>query len=239
VYLPSGRPVDAFGRAGSDVVVSPTLGLAAGSSVALRFADGSVAQLAVAAVSDDVFPDSVRLPRDLLRAHDPVALTEVVYLSGGFTSSPGAESITARQYVERKLAEEGDLVDLFLIVLLSIAVGYTALAVANTLLMAGNARRPEFLTLHRAGATAGQAARAVVAEALLAVLVGTLLGLAVAVPALFEARAGLQDEIGAHVTLVMPWGTLIAVVSACAVLAAGAAAWPFRPGRAFGARPAN
>jgi putative ABC transport system permease protein len=98
--------------------------------------------------------------------------------------------------------------------------------VANTLLMATNARRSEFLTLHRAGATVGQTVRVVVSEALLSVLVGSLLGLAVAVPALYEARAGLQDEIGAAVTLVMPWGTLAAVVGVCGLLAAVAAALP-------------
>jgi hypothetical protein len=36
----------------------------------------------------------------------------------------------------------------------------------------------------------------VVSEALLSVLVGAPLGRAAAVPALFAARAGLQDEIG-------------------------------------------
>jgi putative ABC transport system permease protein len=71
----------------------------------------------------------------------------------------------------------------------------------------------------------------VVTEALLSVLAGSLLGLAVAVPALFEGRAGLQEEIGAPVTLVMPWATLAAVVSVCAGLAALAAALPFLRGR--------
>jgi putative ABC transport system permease protein len=49
----------------------------------------------------------------------------------------------------------------------------------------------------------------------------------VAVPALFEARAGLEDEIGADVTLVMPWGTLAAVVGVCALLAVAASTLPF------------
>ncbi|GAA2367510.1 ABC transporter permease [Dactylosporangium salmoneum] len=216
VYLASGEPVDAIGTDVPGLVAPPSLGRTAGQSVPLRFADGSVLPVTVAAVSEG----PVKLPRDLLRAHDPAALTDVVYLSGDFVPAPGAERMTARAYVERKAAEEGDLIDLFLAVLLGISVGYTALAVANTLLMATHARRPEFLTLHRAGATRAQAARVVVSEALLSVLVGALLGLAVAVPALFEARAGLQDEIGAPVTLVMPWFTLAAIVSVCGILAA-------------------
>ncbi|WP_432835116.1 FtsX-like permease family protein [Dactylosporangium sp. CA-092794] len=235
VYLDSGRPLDAAGAAVEGLVASPTLGWAPGRAVSLRFVDGSVRSLTVAEVSDRAFPDSVVLPRDLIRAHDPAALTPVVYLAGDFVPAPGAERLTARQYVDRKAGEEADLVDLFLAVLLGIAVGYTALSVANTLLMATHARRAEFLVWHQAGATTGQSVRVVVAEALLAVLVGALLGLAVAVPALLEARAGFQEEIGRPVSLVMPWGTAAAVVSACAALAAAAAAWPFlrrRPGSA-------
>ncbi|HTJ38075.1 MAG TPA: ABC transporter permease [Dactylosporangium sp.] len=228
VYLDSGRPLDAVGSAVDGLVAAPGLGWTAGQAISLRFVDGSVHSVTVASVSAKVPEDSVQLPRDLVRAHDPAALTDVVYLAGDFVPAAGAERMTARAYVERTAAEEGDLIDLFLAVLLGISVGYTALAVANTLLMATYARRPEFATLHRAGATATQAARVVVSEALLCVLVGTLLGLAVAVPALFESRAGLQDEIGAPVTLVMPWTTLAAVVSVCAVLATLAALIPFR-----------
>ena len=144
----------------------------------------------------------------------------MVQLSGPFVASPGAVSMTARSYVEREAAAENDLVDLFLAVLLGISVGYTALAVANTVLMATYARRQELVTLHRTGATPGQTVRVVVVESLLAVVLGVALGLAVAVPALFEARAGLQDEIGAPVTLVMPWATLAFVAGGCALLAA-------------------
>jgi putative ABC transport system permease protein len=223
VYLESGRPVDAVGSAAGGLVASPTLGWSPGQAVPLRFVDGSVHSVTVASVSSKVPEDSVRLPRDLVRAHDPAALTDVVYLAGDFVPAAGAEWMTARAYVQRTAAEEGDLIDLFLAVLLGISVGYTGLAVANTLLMATFARRGEFATLHRAGASAGQIVRVTVSEALLSVLVGALLGLAVAVPALFEARAGLQDEIGAPVTLVMPWATLAAVVSVCGVLAALAA----------------
>ncbi|WP_433056489.1 FtsX-like permease family protein [Dactylosporangium sp. CS-033363] len=230
VYLASGRPLDATGTKVDGLIASPSLGWTAGDSVPLRFADGVVLPVTVAAVSSELAEDSVQLPRGLVRAHDPAALTDVVYLAGDFVPSPGAQRMTSRSYVEREAAEEGDLIQLFLTVLLGISVGYTALAVANTLLMATNARRPEFVTLSRAGATTGQTARVVVSEALLAVLVGSLLGLAVAVPALFEARAGLQDEIGAAVKLVMPWGTLAAVVGACAVLAAVASALPLRRG---------
>ncbi|MFC5003421.1 FtsX-like permease family protein [Dactylosporangium cerinum] len=221
VYLPSGEPLPAVG--GAAFAVPPELGFQVGSTVPLRFADGVVVSLVVSSVSSA----SVELPRDLVRLHDPNALTPVVQLSGPFVTSPGAVSMTARAYVEREADEENDLVDLFLAVLLGISVGYTALAVANTVLMATYGRRQEFLTLHRTGATPGQTVRVVVVESLLAVVLGIALGLAVAVPALFEARAGLQDEIGAPVTLVMPWLWLGFVAGGCALLAAFASFVPF------------
>ncbi|MET7395061.1 FtsX-like permease family protein [Dactylosporangium sp. NPDC005572] len=247
VYLASGEPIRATGSAEVDgLVVAPSLGWRVGESVALRFVDGTVQPVTVAQVSDEVFIDTVVLPRALVRTHDPTALTEVVYLAGPFTPVAGAEELTARAYVERQAAEEGDLINLFLAVLLGISVGYTGLAVANTLLMATYGRRQEFVTLHRTGATTGQTLRVVVVEAMVAVAAGTLLGLAVAVPALFEARAGLAEEIGADVTLVMPWGTLAAVVGVCGGLAVTASALPFlrrgglpllrRGGSAAGAR---
>jgi putative ABC transport system permease protein len=91
----------------------------------------------------------VTLPRELVRRHDPNALTPVVHLSAPFVASPGAAGMTARAYVEREAASENDLVDLFLAVLLGISVGYTSLAVANTVLMATYGRRQELVTLHR------------------------------------------------------------------------------------------
>jgi putative ABC transport system permease protein len=169
----------------------------------------------------------VTLPRDLVRRHDPTALTPVVHLSAPFVPSPGASAMTTRAYVEHEAASENDLVNLFLAVLLGICVGYTGLAVANTVLMATYGRRQELVTLHRTGATPGQAVRLVVVESLLAVVLGVALGLAVAVPALFEARAGLQDEIGAPVTLVMPWLWLVFVAGGCALLATFASFVPF------------
>ncbi|MET7425297.1 ABC transporter permease [Dactylosporangium sp. NPDC005555] len=222
-YLPSGSVVDISGVPDFPGFSVPSgLGLRVGAVVPVRFVDGVVVDLTVTDISDTVL-----LPRDLVRRHDPTALTQVVHLSGSFVPSPGATSMTAREYVSREAASENDLVDLFLAVLLGISVGYTALAVANTVLMATRARREELVTLHRTGATVAQTARFVVVESLLAVAIGVLLGLAVAVPALYEARAGLQDEIGAPVTLVMPWLWLAGVAGVCALLAAFAALLPF------------
>ena len=69
VYLPSGEPLDAVG--GSSFSAPPVLGFRVGDVVPLRFADGAVVSLTVSSVSSA----SVELPRDLVRLHDPTALT--------------------------------------------------------------------------------------------------------------------------------------------------------------------
>jgi putative ABC transport system permease protein len=196
----------------------------------VRFADGSTATLPVTAVRDDA-PAEILLPRELIRRHDPGALTAAVLLDGPAAPAVGLRVLTARAYAQLAIDEEGEIVDLFLAVLLGLGVGYTGLAVANTLLMATAARREEFRALRLAGGGTSHVLRVTSGEALLAVVTGTLLGGAVAVLCLLAARRSIEDEIGQTVALVLPWGqsTLVAVV--CALVAVLAAGVPVLRGR--------
>ncbi|MFJ9029331.1 ABC transporter permease [Streptomyces sp. NPDC102274] len=112
----------------------------------------------------------------------------------------------------------------FLLVL-GIALLYTGISLANTLVMAGSDRVRELAALRLAGATAPQVLRLVAAEALLVVAVGAVLGTLVAGVGL----AGLWGALGilhAGSTLVLPWGALGAAAGACAVLATVSAVVP-------------
>ncbi|MFJ9213136.1 ABC transporter permease [Streptomyces sp. NPDC102264] len=112
----------------------------------------------------------------------------------------------------------------FLLVL-GIALLYTGISLANTLVMAGSDRVRELAALRLAGATAPQVLRLVAAEALLVVAVGAVLGTLVAVVGL----AGLWGALGvlhAGSPLVLPWGALGAAAGACAVLATVSAVVP-------------
>ena len=171
-------------------------------------------------------PAAVVLPLRLVRAHDPVALADAVLLDGPAVPATGARAVSARDHVQAGIDEEGRLVDLFLLVLIGLGVGYTALAVANTLLMATAARRPEFRALRLTGAATGQLLRLTTAEALLAVALGTVLGLVVAGVSLLGMRVAIEQEIGVDVPLVVPWGPAGAVTAVCAVVAVLAAAAP-------------
>jgi putative ABC transport system permease protein len=134
--------------------------------------------------------------------------------------------MSARDYVQIDIDAENRLIDVFLAVLLVLGVGYTGLAVGNTLLMATAARRPEFRALRLAGAGTGDVLRVSSAEALLAVSVGTLLGAAVAAGCLAGISAAAEAELGMPVPIVVPWGAASAVVTVCAAVALAATALP-------------
>lgn len=220
---------DAAGVDGAPVTLTPAaakeLGVSAGSAISLRLADGTVTSMAVRKV-DAHAAAPVVLPRELVRRHDPDALTSVVMLDGVPEAVAGARALSARDYAREQVAEEGDLVDLFMWVLIGLTAGYTSIAVSNTLLMATAARRPEFRALRMAGAGLGQVLRVTTAEALLAALVGALLGGAVGGFSLTGVRAAVEQELGRDVALNIPWGAAIGVTALCALLAVAATAVP-------------
>jgi putative ABC transport system permease protein len=208
-----------------DPLAAKALGAAVGAKFPVRWADGTTSTLPVAAIDTDA-PAPVVLPRDQVRAHDPAALTSAVLLDGPAAPAVGARAMTAREYVQLDIDAENRIVDIFLAVLIGLSVGYTGLAVANTLLMATAARRPEFRALRLAGAATGQVLRVCSAEALLAVAVGTILGAAVAGVSLTGVQRAVENELGIPVPLVIPWGAATTVALACAVVALAATAVP-------------
>ncbi|MFB9465751.1 ABC transporter permease [Streptomyces cinereospinus] len=112
----------------------------------------------------------------------------------------------------------------FLLVL-GIALLYTGISLANTMVMATSDRVRELAALRLAGATRWQVLRLVGAEALVVVMVGGLLGALVAGLNL----AGLWGALGllsVRTSIEIPWATLAAVLGACAVVAVLSAAAP-------------
>ncbi|MET0496549.1 MAG: FtsX-like permease family protein, partial [Actinoplanes sp.] len=129
-------------------------------------------------------------------------------------------------YVQLDIDAEGRIIDIFLLVLIGLAVGYTGLAVANTLLMATAGRRGEFGALRLAGGGTGHVLRVTSAEALLAVVAGTLLGAAVAGFSLFGMQRAVGEELKQAVEIVIPWGSSITAALVCALIAVVAAGAP-------------
>ncbi|MFC8454545.1 FtsX-like permease family protein [Kitasatospora sp. NPDC057223] len=108
---------------------------------------------------------------------------------------------------------------------LGLALTYTGIALANTLVMSTGDRRRELALLRLAGATRGQVVGLVSAESLLVVLTAAVLGCAVTGVNLAGMHAALA-LLGVAAPVVVPWGTIGAVVLAAAVIALPCAALP-------------
>ncbi|MFE6640476.1 ABC transporter permease [Streptomyces tendae] len=219
------------------------LGWTTGRTVPVTFEDGRTAKVEVVAeITDDSSTSSVLLTRDTVRAHAPSALTPVVYATGSRPTVPaelGAESLSASDYAARTDAEDDRLVQIFLIILIGMSLGYTCLAIANTLMMATADRAGDFAVLRLSGATGRQVLRVVAAESALSVGIGAGLGLGIALVTLLGIRSGLSAQLGTHVNLNLPWPTILLTVGLCLALALVSSVLPARMAlRRTGARAA-
>lgn len=224
------------GLGGRDAVVVPaSAGRAVGAAYSVVFADGERVELrVVAVVADGSIPGDLLLSRATVRGHDPTALTSAVYLRGGgaggiaLPPGSGARVIGVATWAAEADSAEDRLVWLFTLMLIGVSAGYGAIAVANTLLMAAEGRVPDLRVVRLAGATRRQVVGYVVAESVLVVLIGALLGGVVAFGALLSIRAGLSEQVGAPVELVVPWSVVGGVVGLCLLLALLATVLPTR-----------
>ncbi|MER6946040.1 FtsX-like permease family protein [Nonomuraea sp. NPDC000554] len=237
VYGEDGEAVPAvgadpsFAEVGGDRMVieswvSKERGWRAGQAVRLTFEDGRTVPVTVAAVVDEAL-SSVLLSRDLVRTHDPSALAAEAFVTGRAPSALpaglGARVVGMDAYAAQTDDEEDRLVWLFTVLLVIVSAGYTGVAIAGTLAMSAAGRTRDLVVLRLAGATARQVLRAVVAESVLVVALGTVLGLLVALPTLLGMRSGLATVMSTRVALVVPVPLVLGVVGACLLLAAGAA----------------
>ncbi|MFD1366091.1 FtsX-like permease family protein [Actinoplanes sichuanensis] len=110
-------------------------------------------------------------------------------------------------------------------VVLGIALLYTGIAIANTMVMATSDRARELAILRLTGATRRQVLRLVAAEALTVVVVGAVLGLLVTALNLAGIWAALA-VLSVWVPIVVPTSALAVTLAACAVVAVSAAVVP-------------
>jgi putative ABC transport system permease protein len=181
-------------------------------------------------VSNGSAPGEILLDRAVVRRHDPSALSSAVYLSAPAQPAIGARIVDVATYAAQADAESDRLVWLFTVLLVAVSAGYGAIAVANTLLLAAAARREDFRLLWRCGASIRQVCLVVATESVLVVLIGSLLGGAVAAIALAGGLAALRQRAGAPVGLVLPWPAISGVIGSCVVLALLASVVPTRMG---------
>ncbi len=116
---------------------------------------------------------------------------------------------------QRAVAHQQSRSTTFLV--LGIALVYSLIAVANTMVMASSGRRRELAALSLAGATARQVISYVAAESLVAAGLGAIVAAGAAACVLAVQRIGLTSLIGAF-PLSLPWLATGGVAAACAVI---------------------
>jgi putative ABC transport system permease protein len=98
------------------------------------------------------------------------------------------------------------------------ALIYTAIAIANTLIMATGSRARELATLRLSGAANGQVLRMIGVEAVLVAGIGIILAAAVTAVTVIGARTGLHGGAPA-VHVVIPWLPIGGIALACLLIA--------------------
>ncbi|MER6995412.1 FtsX-like permease family protein [Streptomyces sp. NPDC000410] len=163
-----------------------------------------------------------RVDIKLVAGADRAAVLAKLREAGRATDTP---VLTKEAWVAAHYPRSSENTRLGTLMILGIALVYTGIALANTLVMATADRVRDLVVLRLTGATRPQVLQLVAAEALVVVAVGTVLGAAVAGLNLLGVWGAL-GALSVRSPLVVPWGTVGAVVGASAVLAVVAAVVP-------------
>ncbi|MBW5485669.1 ABC transporter permease [Streptomyces bambusae] len=137
----------------------------------------------------------------------------------------GGRVLTKEQWVRASYPETNRTTRLGLLLVLGIALLYTGISLANTMVMATADRVRDLAVLRLAGGTRWQVLRVVGAEALTVVTVGGLTGLAVAALNLLGMWGALH-LLSAPAVIEIPWAAMGWAWAACAVLAVASSVAP-------------
>ncbi|MGW2914355.1 FtsX-like permease family protein [Streptomyces asoensis] len=147
---------------------------------------------------------------------------DAVGVAAALRAVDGVRVVDRARWIEAARPRTDRTTRLGMLLVLGIALLYTGISLANTLVMAAAERRSDVRALRLAGATGGQVLRLAATEALTAVAAGGLLGLAVTAVDL-AALAGALRLLSAPAAVVLPWTALGWTTGACALLATTAA----------------
>lgn len=217
---------DRYAAPGQAVLDEPTatlLGVEAGESLSVQFVDGNYENVVVSQVLPlDPARGSFVLPRDLVRSHDPSALTDIVFLPEDQAPThltSGAKVEDAYSFALQDYMVDARLTNWLATVLVAMTVGYSGIAIANSLAMSAYRRGPATAVLKASGGTARQLLSMAVGETVIVVAIGSLLGVLVTVPPLYGMAAGLSQVTGTEVGLHVDWSSVVWVVAGCSALA--------------------
>ncbi len=144
---------------------------------------------------------------------------------GAAAEATGVQLLTGDRWVDAHYPRSGENTRLGLWLILGIALLYTGIALANTQMMATSDRVRDLASLRLTGATKGQVLWLVAVEALVVVAAGAVLGAVIAGVNLLGVWSAL-GLLGVWSGVVVPWGTVAAVIGASALLATAASVLP-------------
>ncbi|MFD3654399.1 FtsX-like permease family protein [Streptomyces sp. NPDC058620] len=163
-----------------------------------------------------------RIDIKLLSGADRPATAALLEEAGRATATP---VLTKDAWVAEHYPRTSENTRMGLLLILGIALLYTGIALASTLVMATSDRVRDLAVLRLTGATKPQVLRLVAVEALAVVAVGAVLGGAVAALNLLGVKGALE-LLAVSSPVIVPWGTVGALVAASAALATVSAVLP-------------
>ncbi|WP_031157174.1 FtsX-like permease family protein [Streptomyces erythrochromogenes] len=200
-----------------------------GSTVDVRLGDGTPRTLRIAAVMSIGTGNNGAYVTPANAPGAPVDRIDVRLAPGADTATAatgladaarqaGGTLLTKQQWVADSSPRTKRTTRTGFLLVLGIALLYTGIALANTLVTATSDRARELALLRLAGATRGQVLRLVAGESLTVVLVGAATGTLVAALNLAGIQGALRllDAGGA---IVVPWAALGATTASCAAVA--------------------
>jgi putative ABC transport system permease protein len=215
---------------GTGTVAVPAGSWHLGQTVSLWLDDSAPVRLRVVAVLADQIDteQTVLLPWALRDAHTATPLANAIYLR----LAPGARLAAVRAaaaagggtltrtsaYLTASDAQNNHANTLALIAILGMALIYTGIAIANTLVMATATRNRELAALRLSGALPRQVLSMIGIEALVVSIIGILFAAAVTAVTVIGLRHGLAP-FAPSVHLVVPWLPLSGIALACLVVA--------------------
>ncbi|MGW4498888.1 ABC transporter permease [Micromonospora sp. NPDC004336] len=187
-------------------IAAGTLGVAVGDTVDLRLGDGTAIRPRVVALYERGFGlGDVTLPHDLVLEHTTDRLDFAVLIAAAAEADVGALGDALRAAVRHLPTVQVDNRGSFAaaqsaaavgesavgLILNAVLLGYLAIAVVNTLVMATAARAREFALLRLVGATRRQVLAMMRSESLIIVVAAVLIGTLAAIPSLIGTSIAL------------------------------------------------
>lgn len=218
------------GTVALSVDLARAAGVAPGGEFGFRFGDGTPATAVVVATYERGlgFGD-VAVANDTLRAHTTTGLNDHLLVSAAPGTDPAdLEAAVAglgltlldRDGLAAAGSAERNAESWVSVIAMLVLLGYLAVSVVNTLVMATARRRPEMLLLRSLGASDAQLRRMTGAEAVLVAAVAVAVGTVLAVPPLMGIAYSVS---GAPLPSIVP-AAYLALAGATAALGLGSVA---------------